>query len=107
MEEKLVQLLARIEATQGLGEKLLSLETAEEVQILLNEEGINLSLEELSVFKDFLIKAVENDELSDEALEDVAGGSLINDLRSGYYKEIGKFQRETKPVLRRISDARW
>ncbi len=107
MEEKLAQLLAKIEANQGLGEKLLSLETAEEVQSFLQENGMDLTLEELNTLKNFLIKVVENEELSDEALEDVAGGSLINNLKNSYNNEMRKFQREAKPVLRRISDARW
>lgn len=107
MKEKFTQLLAKIETDQDLGEKLFSLETAEEVQSLLKEEGLDLTLEELSELKDFLIKVVENDELSDEVLDGVAGGSLFNDLHKGYKKELNKFQREAKPVLRRISDSRW
>lgn len=107
MEEKLAQLLAKIEVDQGIGEKLFSLETAEEVQSLLKEEGLDLTLEELSELKYFLIKVVENDELSDEVLDGVAGGSFINDLQKGYNKELNKFQRRAKPVLRRISDSRW
>lgn len=107
MEDKLAQLLTKIEADQDLGEKLLSLETADEVQSLLKKEGLDLTLEELSELKDFLFKVLENDELSDEILDDVAGGSFINDLKNGYNNEIRKFQREAKPVLRRISDGRW
>lgn len=107
MEEKLAQLLTKIETDQDLGEKLLSLETVEEVQSFLQEEGMDLTFEELGALKDFFIKVVENDELSDEALEGVAGGSFINDLKKSYDNEINNLQRRAKPVLRRISDARW
>ena len=107
MEEKFVQLLEKIEADHNLGDKLFSLETAQEVQSLLKEKGIDLTLEELNVWKDLLIKAMENDELSDEALEGVAGGSFINDLKKGYDDELSRLQRRAKPIMRRISDSRW
>ncbi len=83
MEEKLVQLHAKLEADQSLAEKLLAMETPEEVQGLLKTEGLDFALEEINMLRDALIKSLlkgENDELSDEDLEDVAGGLLISTI---------------------------
>ena len=79
MEKKLVQLQAKLEADSSLGEKLFGLETPEEVQSFLKEQGLAFSLEEIDTLKKSLVKAAakhESGELSDEDLEDVAGGSI-------------------------------
>lgn len=47
---------------------------------MLQAEGLEFTVEELIMLRDALVKYVEkgqNDELSDEDLEDVAGGFLI------------------------------
>lgn len=80
MEQKLAQLQAKLEADGNLGEKLFSLETPKEVQSFLREQGIEFSLEEINTLRDALVRVAqkgENGELSDEALEDVAGGAVI------------------------------
>ena len=80
MEQKLAQLQAKIEADGSLGEKLFSLETAEEVQGFLCEVELKVSREQSQMCRDVLVKILEksNDgELSDEDLEEVAGGSLL------------------------------
>lgn len=77
MEKKLAQLQAKLEADTSFGEKLFSLETSEEVQNFLKEQGLEFSSEEINVLRDALLKVLEkgeNGELSDESLEDVAGG---------------------------------
>ncbi|MDD3852446.1 MAG: Nif11-like leader peptide family RiPP precursor [Syntrophomonadaceae bacterium] len=78
MEEKLAKLQAKIEADKSLGEKLFSKENPQDVQQLLKEQGIEFSLDEIEVLKNALVKISEkgSDELSDEDLENVAGGSL-------------------------------
>jgi predicted ribosomally synthesized peptide with nif11-like leader len=79
MEEKLAQLHSKLEADQALAEKLFSLDTPEEVQSLLKEQGIDFTIEEIGVLKEALVKAVakgDGSELSDADLEDVAGGSV-------------------------------
>lgn len=80
MEEKLAQLQAKIEADKGLVEKLFSLENAQDVQSLLKKQGLDFSLEEIDVLRETLAKALAKSgdgELSDEDLEDVAGGIAI------------------------------
>lgn len=77
MEQKLNQLRAKMETDQSFVEKLFSLEKPEEVQGLLKEEGMDFSLEEINMVKEALVKIIgkgENAELSDEDLEEVAGG---------------------------------
>ncbi len=77
MEQKLAQLQAKIEADKSLAEKLLSQENPQDVQSLLKEQGLEFSLEEINSLRDILVKLAqkgENGELSDEDLEDVAGG---------------------------------
>jgi len=78
MEEKLMQLQAKIEADKGLGEKLFSLENAQDVQGVLKAEGLDFTLEEIDMLRQALVKVAEKgtDELSDEDLENVAGGSV-------------------------------
>ncbi len=79
MEERYAQLLAKIEADNSMVEKLFALENANEVQDLLKADGLDFSLDEINVLKDGIIKVAEkgNNELSDEDLEDVAGGFAI------------------------------
>ncbi len=80
MEERLTRLQAKLEADPGLGEKLFSLETAEEVRSFLGGLELEFSIEEINMVRDVLVKVLEksNDgELSDEDLEEVAGGSLL------------------------------
>ena len=56
--------------------ELFSKETPEEVQAMLEDKDIELSIDEIVKLKELLEKKVENPdaELSDEDLEDVAGG---------------------------------
>lgn len=104
MEEKLAQLLSKIEADEGLEEKFFNSETPEQVQSLLKEEGMDLTLEELNALKDCFMAAVGNGELSDEALEGVAGGSPIDDMIMIGAYQVGK---RIRPILKKIANARW
>ncbi len=53
--------------------KLFNLETPEEVQAVLADNDVEISVEEILKIRELLIKK-ENGELSDEELEEVAGG---------------------------------
>lgn len=80
MEEKLTKLQAKIEADSSFADRLLNLETPEEVQSLLNAEGLDFTLEEINMLRDALLKTLEkgeNGELTDADLEEVAGGFAI------------------------------
>jgi predicted ribosomally synthesized peptide with nif11-like leader len=80
MEERLTQLQAKLEGDPALGEKLFALETPEEVQSFLKAEGLEFTIEEIMTLREALVKALEkkeNGELSDEDLEEVAGGFIV------------------------------
>ena len=59
-------------------EKILSTETPEEVQELLEDKDIEMSIGEIEKAKEMILKKLEDPdaelELSDEDLEDVSGG---------------------------------
>lgn len=74
MEQKLNQLQAKIDADPSLVEKLFTIETPEDVQSFLQAEGTEFSLEEIELLRKAVVKRLEKGELSDEALEEVAGG---------------------------------
>ena len=59
--------------------ELLSKETPEEVQAMLEDKDIEVSIAEIVKLRELLEKKAKNPdaELSDEDLEDVAGGSLL------------------------------
>ncbi len=71
------QLKSKIEADPSLAGKLFELESPEEAQSFLKGEGLEFTLEELSAFADEVNKLSEAGELSDEALEGVAGGVAV------------------------------
>ncbi|NLK53038.1 MAG: Nif11-like leader peptide family natural product precursor [Syntrophomonadaceae bacterium] len=79
MEQKLVQLQAKLEADQSFGAKLFSQETPEAVQSFLKVEGLDFSLEEIDAVRTALVKVLEkgDGELTDADLEDVAGGFVL------------------------------
>lgn len=79
MQERLNQLQEKFKE-DAFVEKLFSMETPENVQSLLHEEGLEFTLEEIAQLRDALVQALEkgeNGELSDESLDGVAGG-IIN-----------------------------
>ena len=79
-------------ADEAFIKQLFELETAAQVQAALKERGVELTEEEILGIRDFIIKVErgeisaeqlekwaaqgENGELSEEALEQVAGGSI-------------------------------
>lgn len=70
-------LQAKLEADPVFAEKLIELETADDAQSLLKAEGLEFTVEELSSFADAVNRYGESEgELSDEALDGVAGGSV-------------------------------
>ena len=57
-------------------ESLLELETAEEVQSAISKKGIDLSISDIEVLRAQLVN--NGEELSEEDLENVAGGFVIS-----------------------------
>ncbi|QGT99853.1 hypothetical protein SYNTR_1260 [Candidatus Syntrophocurvum alkaliphilum] len=74
MADKIKQVIDKINNDQEFKDKIFSLESAEEVQAVLKEEGFDLTVDEILQARDAFVKEVEQGELSDESLEDVAGG---------------------------------
>lgn len=86
MNEKINELLANKEFV----EKLMSLETEAEVQELLSENGVDLTVEQIAMIKKGVASQLtESDELSDDALETVAGGADIGGIIESVAKAIG------------------
>lgn len=74
-EEQKVAKVKELFADKEFVEKILELESAEEVQAALKEKGLELTVEEINQIKEQLIKSGESgEEVSDEELEQVAGG---------------------------------
>ena len=65
-------------ADEAFVKELLSKETPEEVQAMLEDKDIEVSIAEIVKLRELLEKKAEdpNAELSDEDLEDVSGGCL-------------------------------
>ncbi|MEN1761413.1 MULTISPECIES: Nif11-like leader peptide family RiPP precursor [Anoxynatronum] len=77
MEEKLKLLQQKLEADEQLVEKLMQQETPEEVQALLKENDVNLTIEEINEIREAILKMLDRmteGELSEEDLEEVTGG---------------------------------
>ena len=71
MQEKLTKALS----DKAFAEKVLAMETPEEVRAALLEKDIDLGVEDINEIKDLLVKHFEGgEELSEEDLEDVSGG---------------------------------
>ncbi|SMP58027.1 hypothetical protein [Anoxynatronum buryatiense] len=80
MEERMMLLKQKLEADEQLVEKLMQQETSEEVQALLKENNVEMTLEEINTVREALLKAMERSEegeLSEEDLEEVTGGVFL------------------------------
>lgn len=76
MQEKLTELMKDKEFVK----KILEMETPEEVQKALAEKGVDLSIEQIEdIRKGIIARVSSEEEMSDEQLEQVAGG-FIGDL---------------------------
>lgn len=75
IQEKIKSILADEEFVSNLS----SLEEPEDVRKAFEDRGVELSVEDITKMRDILAKNAENPdgELSEDELEDVAGGELI------------------------------
>jgi len=109
MEEKLAQLQSKIEADKGLAEELFSVETPEEVQSLLKEQGLEFTTEEIGLLREAMATIVGKDdvgELSDEDLEGVAGG-ISGEAVAGIIGAVSAFVQAIGGVVDNIIRSRW
>lgn len=106
MNEKLVELLKDEFVVKELFEK----ETAEDAQKFLASKGVELTLEEVNQIKEQFIKIAESgEEISDEELKQVAGGSLIVLLLAPMVPDLLHKMNSAIPGSRGISEVfrRW
>ncbi|MBR1729834.1 MAG: Nif11-like leader peptide family RiPP precursor [Selenomonadaceae bacterium] len=75
-EKQKIEKLKEIFADKDFTAKVLEMETPEEVQKAVKTKGVEMSLEEIDSIKDFVEKNSEGEELTDDQLENVAGGSI-------------------------------
>lgn len=77
-KEEKNQKLQEVLADKAFAEKLLGLETAEEVQAALSDKGVEFSTQEINDIRQGVIKQLEGgEELAPEQLKNVAGGIVI------------------------------
>lgn len=83
--------------------KILNAENPEEVSALFADNGITLSVKEVEILRSRL-ESADNNELSEDQLENVAGGAvdfdLIDDIVKGIEKVSGR-------IFDSISRQRW
>lgn len=91
-------------------EKLATLETIEEVQLAFKEKGLNLSIDDVNKLHD-IISHVANysGQLSEEALEEVAGGLTPAAEYAVFEVVYSVFKQIAKVVAwgNKITAARW
>jgi predicted ribosomally synthesized peptide with nif11-like leader len=75
-EKAIEAFLTKIKDDSNFAQKICDAHEPGEVQILAKEVGIELAMDDIMATKGMLVKAMEKDnhELSDEDLENVAGG---------------------------------
>jgi len=74
-QQETEQLVKKLFADEEYVKGLVALETPEEVQASLKEQGLECSVEDIMKIKDLLPK-FKDGELNDEELESVSGGSF-------------------------------
>ena len=68
---------------KAFAEKVLAMETPEEVRAALLEKDIDLDVEDIIKIKDLMERRLNGgEELSEDDLEDISGGALIDTIRN-------------------------
>ena len=77
-QTKKMEKIKEVFADEQFVNELMEMDSVQEVQAALHEKDLDLSEEELNATREVLIKMAENGgtELSDEELENVAGGII-------------------------------
>lgn len=109
MEEKMMQLQAKLETSPELAEKLVQQETPEEAQAVLNEAGLDFTKEEVVELGELLVKGMDQKEgeLSEDDLEDVAGGAVITLTTAAAVIGIVGGAASTGNFIHNVTRGRW
>lgn len=87
-------------------ESLLGMETAEEVQAALKEKDLDLSIEDIKGIQKALT-AQETNELSEEEMENVAGGFVITAGIVSAIAGVVSATAGTGSFVHRVTRGRW
>ena len=82
------QQIKEIFSDESFVNSILEMETPQDVQKALSEKGLDLSLEEINTIQNTLINNDNEGELSEDDLENVAGGVAVTTVICGLI--IGK-----------------
>jgi predicted ribosomally synthesized peptide with nif11-like leader len=85
-QEERAAKLKEIFSEKEFVEKVLAMETAEDVQAAVKEKGVELSFDEIEAIRKDIANSVEkgdSEEVSDDELEQVAGGVAITTIVCG------------------------
>ena len=82
------ELLKEVLSDEAFAKSLREMETPEDVQTALKEKGVDLSIEDIKAIQNILVNQ-EDGELSEDDLENVAGGSLTIMAALGIASIIG------------------
>lgn len=99
-------LIKEVFSDKDFVESLLGLETAEEVQAALKGKNLDLSIEDIEGIQKALT-AQENNELSEEEMENVAGGFAITAGVVSAIAGIVSATAGTGSFVHKVSRGRW
>lgn len=85
---------------QKFVEELFALETPEEAKAKLQEKGVEITVEELKAVMAYVSKSASG-ELSEDDLEDVAGGAILNDMMNIMSPVLDILKKTVVKVIRR------
>jgi predicted ribosomally synthesized peptide with nif11-like leader len=99
MKEKLNELLQ----DEAFLQKLLAADSDTDVQTLLSENGVELTVAEIATIKTGVEARIssDNEELSEEDLENVAGGSDVSDIITSVFDGLGSLGDKVHEWTRR------
>ena len=115
-----IEKIQEVFSNEAFLQKLFTLETPAEVQAVLKEQGVELTVEQIMTIRDMLIKfqqgeitleqlqQAENGELSEEMLEQVAGGAKAADyVLLIPVKVIGGTPVAVATLIGLLTNAKW
>ena len=83
------ELLKEVLSDEAFAKSLIEMETPEDVQTALKEKGVDLSIEDIKAIQNLLVNQ-EDGELSEDDLENVAGGVDVDKIITGVVDGICK-----------------